>query len=71
MAIERDEFFRAMDKIEAGLSGIHERLDRQNGRLRDAETDLAVLKDNRTLLRALIGGAWAGLLALGGWLWSK
>ena len=59
-----DLFQRLRDDMKTGFSGIHERLDQLNGRVRDTETDVAVLKD-RNGRRATIwgGGAGAGVVA--------
>lgn len=49
MAIEREEFNRAIEQltrsVERGFEGVNERLDAANGKLYRHEADIAVLKD--------------------------
>ena len=69
-----DEILIHLQYLREGVDGINERLDRQNGRIRLAEQDLAVLKDRASEHRKASGvwGAVGGLLGgtLAGFLQS-
>lgn len=57
-----------LEYLRDGVDGINARLDAQNGRIRTAETDIAVLKDRQSEARKT-GGTWgAGGGLLGGLL---
>ena len=66
MGIERDEFESWMQLLRADVQGIHLRLDTLNGRTRECETDIAVLKDrgarDTTARWAGIGSGIGGIL---------
>ena len=55
--------------LQDGINGIHARLDRQNGRMGDAEEAIAVLRDRSDraerqggILGAICGGAVSGII---------
>jgi hypothetical protein len=43
--LSRNEFLTHMGTLQRGIHGVHERLDRQDARLRATETAVAVLRD--------------------------
>lgn len=65
MAIDHDEFNRWMELLRDDIHGVHDRLDRLNGRTRENEQAIAVLQDRG--VRATDAGArWIGGLAAAG-----
>lgn len=65
--ISRDEFNRLYETLDGGFRGIHDRLDRQNGRIGQTEQKIAVLEattgQSKKTTAALGGGV--GLFAVG------
>ena len=58
-----DPFQLILDQMQDGFRGVHDRLDTINGRTRENEKDIAVLKDRATRdTRA--AAAWSGGSAL-------
>jgi hypothetical protein len=53
-----DELLIHIEYIRKGIDGIHERLDAQNGRIRTAETKIAVLE---ALDAKASGGKWGAI----------
>ena len=73
MDVSRDEFYRAIQDVREDIAGVNMRLDTLNGRTRNAEQDIAVLKDRgaRQALGAGGAGAGAGLVLAMVWEWFK
>ena len=63
MDVSRDEFYRAIDEVKAGIQGVHDRLDALNGRTRGCETQIAVLQDRSARDPAARWGAAGAFLA--------
>lgn len=61
--ISREELDRLYHTLDAGFSGVHERLDELNGRTRTAERKIAVLED-RGHPAAWGGGIGGALVAV-------
>ena len=74
--ISREEFQRLYDTIDDGFRGVHVRLDRMNGRIGTAETDIAVLQEKSSAARSAawgggIGGVMIGLVESVKWLMGR
>lgn len=72
--VEREEFQVWMELLRRDIQGVHDRLDTLNGRTREVEQDVAVLKDRGTRDSAAratgLSGVAASALALL-WQWLK